>query len=142
MVKRSKRKTILVVDVLLHSLSRAAKPVGLRLCLKFLLASAIPCNLWRCQEVSRYRNMILIFLVIFYNPPFPFHHLLIVPLLNVTTHWNPNFRFQLAVHTISHLSKGVVMCLQLWAISFLCQILSHYVSYSYSRRLAYGKKRL
>ena len=38
------------------------------------------------------------------------------------------------------LLKGVVMCQQPWAFLFLCQILSHYVSYSCSKTLAYGKK--
>ena len=36
--------------------------------------------------------------------------------------------------------KGVVMCQQPWAFSFLCQILSHYMFYLYSKTLAYGRK--
>ena len=36
--------------------------------------------------------------------------------------------------------KGVEMCQQPWAFLFLCQILSHYVSYSRSKTLVYGKK--
>ena len=37
--------------------------------------------------------------------------------------------------------KGVVMCQQQWAFSFQCQIWSHYVSYSCSKTLVYGKKK-
>ena len=36
--------------------------------------------------------------------------------------------------------KSVVIYQQLWLFSPLCQILWHYVSYSYSTKLAYGEK--
>ena len=38
------------------------------------------------------------------------------------------------------LLQGVVMWQQPWAFLFLCQILSHYMTYSYSKTLTYGKK--
>ena len=46
--------------------------------------------------------------------------------------WEQNDHFRL---------KGVVMCQQPRAFSFLCQISSHYLFYLHSKTLAYGKKR-